>query len=796
MVFLAAGLIAPWINAARFGMPIQGAIEESLGRKVAFEEAYFSVFSGPGFSLRNVTISEDARYGIEPFAYVPTLDARLRLDKLLAGKLRFASLRLVDPTLSLVKSADGTWNVVQLVQRLTAPRHAPLNFFPSFEVANGRVNFKVGFRKATLYISESDLSIYPERSGKVYIQFSGSPARTDRAGMGFGHVRGSVDWFLNSSPVSPNRIEAEMNLDPSNLSELTTLVEGHDIGVHGTISARLRMAGPAGGLKVAGDLKLEDVHRWDLLPSSGEEWSVRYGGDLDLIHHRLDWRTAPAAGGQPTPVTMHVRVNDFLAHAGASIVAELHDAPLADLLPLATRMGVVLPNNADLRGAVNGAIGYSLGSGVAGGFVIGDAEAALPGAPTLRTERVKVMVAGDHVHFDPARVEAGGRDIQMSGNYFFSDQRADASLKTADFPLNGLKPLANSWFGGLAVFSGMSEGRLSGQLSYRQKAADALPGDEVPAAPWSGQFEVSDVSMHVPGLILPLREAQAHVTFNQNSFEVDHLTAKLGPRTVRASYRYNLLAKHTERAHIEFPVADLAELETALSPADRGESLWARLRMLRRTVPAWLNARNLEGDLEVGRLLADGQPLGSLASQFLWQGAHLQWTHVLLKLPQGQVSGHGTVNLASSTPEWHFSASATGYPWGGGSLNAAGEFASTGAGRDLLRNLQADGSFEGEGLTLAPSDTFENVAGRFRFTFAGGWPDLRLTDLQAMQEGDEWLGQGATQSDGTLLIDLAREGRQIHVVSSLTGEKSSGALQPDRQSPARGLSLQSGLHFF
>ena len=102
VVFLAAGLIAPWINAARFGMPIQGAIEESLGRKVAFEEAYFSVFSGPGFSLRNVTISEDARYGIEPFAYVPTLEARLRLDKLLAGKLRFASLRLMDPTLSLV----------------------------------------------------------------------------------------------------------------------------------------------------------------------------------------------------------------------------------------------------------------------------------------------------------------------------------------------------------------------------------------------------------------------------------------------------------------------------------------------------------------------------------------------------------------------------------------------------------------------------------------------------------------------------------------------------------------------
>ena len=372
---------------------------------------------------------------------------------------------------------------------------------------------------------------------------------------------------------------------------------------------------------------------------------------------------------------------------------------------------MVLPNNADLSGAVNGAIGYSNDSGVAGGFAIGKAEAALPGAPTLRAETVHVMVAGDHVHFDPAQIEAGGREIQMSGNYFFSDQRADAALKTTDFPVNELKPLANSWFGGLAAFSAMSDGRLSGQLNYRQKASEDLAAEETPERPWSGQFEVSGVSMHVPGIALPLRDTQARVIFNRNSLEVDHLAARLGPRSVRASYRYNLLAKHTERARIEFPVADLAELETALASADRSESLWARLRMLRRSAPAWLNARNLEGDLEVGHLLADGQPIGSLASHFVWQGADLEWTDVSLKLPQGQVRGHGTVNLASSTPEWHFAASATDYPWGGGSLSATGAFASAGAGKDLLRNLEADGSFAGEGLTLTPSDTFENVAG-------------------------------------------------------------------------------------
>ena len=291
LLLLAIGLIAPFINAKRFSGAIRNALESSLGRRVEFEDAHFNLFSGPGFSLENVTISEDPRYGIEPFAYVPILQARIRLDKLLVGRVQFASLKLVEPSLNFVKNAAGDWNVVSLMERLSAPRQVPLNLFPFFEVSNGRIDFKFGVRKTTLYISETDLSIYPVRSGKVYIAFSGSPARTDRAGMGFGHFRGGINWFLKGSARGTNQLQAEINLDPSNLSELTTLVEGHDIGVHGTVSSRLQVEGPATALNVKGVVRLNDVHRWDLLPSSGEEWVVRLGGNLDLVAHRFELST-------------------------------------------------------------------------------------------------------------------------------------------------------------------------------------------------------------------------------------------------------------------------------------------------------------------------------------------------------------------------------------------------------------------------------------------------------------------------------------------------------------------------
>ncbi|MBV9267858.1 MAG: hypothetical protein JO061_16945, partial [Acidobacteriaceae bacterium] len=68
-------IVAPFMNAARFSGRIQKALETSLGRKVSFQEAHFTLLFGPGFSLSDVSISEDSRYGSEVFAYVPKLQA-------------------------------------------------------------------------------------------------------------------------------------------------------------------------------------------------------------------------------------------------------------------------------------------------------------------------------------------------------------------------------------------------------------------------------------------------------------------------------------------------------------------------------------------------------------------------------------------------------------------------------------------------------------------------------------------------------------------------------------------------
>jgi hypothetical protein len=50
--------------------------------------------------------------------------------------------------------------------------------------------------------------------------------------------------------------------------------------------------------------------------------------------------------------------------------------------------------------------------------------------------------------------------------------------------------------------------------------------------------------------------------------------------------------------------------------------------------------------------------------------------------------------------------------------------------------------------------------------------------VQAVQEDNNWTGEGSTRSDGKLVVDLAHEGRQLHVVSTLAPEGPSAVVTP------------------
>lgn len=753
------GCAAPFVSATRFSGAIQQTLQQSLGRKVNFSAAHFTLFSGPGFSLEDVTIQENPQYGFEPFAHATELIAHLRVDKLLRGQIRFSSLRLVEPSLNLVKRADGAWNIVELVERLAAPRRMPLNLFPAFEIADGRINFKFGDRKTTLYVTDSDFTVYPERSGKLFMRFSGSPARTDRAGNGFGHLSGTANWFSAPHNGNSDQLEADVFVDPSNLAELTTLVQGYDIGVHGTVSSHFRVRGPATALRITGELHFTDIHRWDLLPSSGEDWRVRYRGDLDLLAHTFDLQTVSRTG-EISPVALALRVNDFLTHPSWSLETKLDNASARDVLPLAKRMGLALPDQLTLTGAIDGALTCS-SQGLSGGVSMKNVVATLPGVPPLRAAVATATVTSDRIHLDPALIQsASAGTLEASSDYFFSSQRLITSLSADNFSLDDLKNTANAWFGAPPAVLLLRHGTLSGLLTYIY--------DPKQQAAWSGQFQFADATIRTPVLAVPLLQSRGRITFTESTFDLDRFSAAASGQQINASYHYHQFAKRPERVQIELPAADLTQVEAALDPALRSQDLLSRLRLTRRSIPDWMAERNLDGELSIARFSVAANDLGPLTARFTWKGPEIQLASLQLHLPEGLIRGRGSVNLAAYSPQYRFTATASGFPWRAGLLGAEGELSTSGTGVDILQNLRAAGNFTARNVEMTADDLFDRIAGHFDFTFADGWPDLRLSSVEASDGEDEWNGDAATQSDGKLILNLEHAGQQRRVISTLS----------------------------
>ena len=178
--------------------------------------------------------------------------------------------------------------------------------------------------------------------------------------------------------------------------------------------------------------------------------------------------------------------------------------------------------------------------------------------------------------------------------------------------------------------------------------------------------------------------------------------------------------------------------------------------------------RNLEGDFAVNHFAVNGLELGELSSHFVWESTNLDITSLLLKLGVGRIDGSGSVDIASYQPRYNFTARLIGIPWAGGSINAEAEMQSSGIGPESLQHLQAAGSFSGDDLSLSADESFTKLSGLFDFSLANGWPDFRLSKVEASDGDDEWTGEAASQSDGKLVFDFRSAGRQKRIVSTLT----------------------------
>ncbi|HTB18731.1 MAG TPA: AsmA family protein [Bryobacteraceae bacterium] len=756
LVVGAVGVAAPKVSANRFRPRIQAALEAALNRPVHLGAVHLNLFTGPGFTVDDVLIDDDPTAGIEPFVHVESLQARIRWTSLFAGNLAFSSLRLDTPSVNVVKMPAGPWNIQPLLDRHAGAGAAHRRSVPDIQIRDGRINFKFGETKSVFYISDADVDVYPNETGDVVIRFTGAPARTDQASQSFGAL--SARGLLQSAPNGESRLSMGVHLDRTAISELTRLFHGSDVGVHGYVFADAKLDGPLSKLDITGDLNISDVHRWDLMPAPGEGWTLNYRGLLNLTGHHLELATLAAAPAQPDPVSAEFQLDDYLAAPKWSGNLQFRDLPAASLVETARHFGAPFPPGVQVEGKVEGVVGYSSHAGVDGQLSLSSASVKFPQGGATQLESAQLQISQGKVVLAPSEVQLeDGQSAQIEGEYAFDNSHAAFRISTRQLTVGAAHLLDAA---PIPVLDQLKQGSWKGWIAYENAAEN--PGV------WSGQYELQNAVLEIPGLAAPVRLASATVQMSDGGFQLTRIRGRAGTVKFEGDCRYDASAPRPLRLRLTVPELQLADLEGLLLPAlSRDEGFLARAFRRDRPLPKWLLERDADVSLQVSSLMNGELPLGDVNAHAVWHGPSITVSKMEWHLDAMHATAQMSVNLSKAEPSYDLNGTVENFDYRNGQLDIDGELQTRGIGAGLLLNLRSKGTFEGRGIMLAPDAEMREVSGSYRLGGLPGVARLLLSNLQVMQGAETLVGQGASQPDGRIVLELASGRKQVRLTGML-----------------------------
>ena len=758
---LAAGIAAPYLSGNRFAPRIRAALESALARKVELGAIHFSLFAGPGFSIDNVVIHENPAIGIEPIAHVGSLEAVPRIASIFSGHLEFASIRLDDASINVAKtggpSEPGRWNFEPLLNR------SVIRAIPEVHVRSGRINFKFGDTKSVFYLTNTDLDITPPSRGSAAwnVEFNGEPARTDKPAHGFGEFSARGRW----TQTGAGRLDLDVRLEKSEISEIVALVHGFDAGVHGTVAGRMHFAGPLDDIRISGNMNVEGVHRWDRMPPYGQSWPLRLAGRLNVPAQIVEMESS-TAGGETLPLAVRFRCSDYLSQPRWGAALNWNRFPAGPVLDLARHMGADLPPKLNMTGSLDGVLGYSEQGSLQGELSFHDASVAMPDSPPIRSGQARLIFDRGHARLAPALVRtAQDETAQLEADYDWKQQSLDLTISTDSMRVESLR--AQAALAAIPWLEQVPSGTWKGQLRY-QIAALAAAGPAIKTG-WTGAIDLQNAQFPLPGLAEPVAVESASVHIDGARVALDHIQAQAGKIALEGDYRYEPQMARPHRLHIKIPEADAEELEQLLMPTLRHSSgLIARALSLARTsLPEWLAGRHVDATVQIGALHLGDAEVSALETHLLWDAAKAEFTDIRATLDGGRVTGVLAVGLRGNRPIYLLQAHAKGVEWKSGKVDADTVLESSGTGLELLARLHSSGAFVARGLEMEALPDLETVSGTYDLVWAQLAPIMRFTDLQLVSGDETYTGQGGTQPDGRLLFQLTSGSKEMHMSGTL-----------------------------
>jgi hypothetical protein len=746
-VLLLAGVAgAPYLSADIFKEQIRVNLERVLHRKVELDgEARFQLYPRPGVSLSHVVIHELPELGVEPIAYLgypgSSLDVSLSPVSLLVGKIRVTGVRLVAPSLNIMKTPDGAWNVQPLLDQAMGED------LDALEVQGGRLNIKIGNVKSVFYLNDADLRIEVDSSNRnrYGITIEGDPARTDRTVSSFGRLSGRGMLTLGRGGAEP-QINLSLSIDRTPISEIVMALEGRSGGLGGFVASQAKLSGPLSEVSIEGRLDLNEADRFGwLFPRTSR--GIGYTGRLDWVNQELRLSTRDAEAGAD-PVSVRMRAFDLFRHPKWAALLGINQTPLASVRALAGEFGINLPSETPMEGSLSGVLGYSSLHGTRGQLEISQAAVPVPKVPAATLTTARVLVDNHRWKVPAAEIRFSEREaltVETAGDA--SSGAREVAVASAGLGVERSRQLWKFLAGGTdpPFFDRCGQGQWSGAIRFVQ--------DSQGAGAWSGDVRVVGAVCTLEGIAAPAIVDSAQVSIRGGTMLARRVAVRVGELELTGEVDHDPRLRRHTRLRVAAVEASAGEIERLLLPSIRRERGFFSRTLGRRTpLPEWLSRRRLDAQIRVAILTAGEQRAEGVDAHLAWDGEVIEVPQFHAALMNGAVNGRFRISIAEAEPSYRGHFEFNDVALREGRIDGAADWETAGAGvARLLSTLQAQGRFSVEGNPLLAADPpCEAVSGAFTF----GGSRFQLTNLQVTSAGESWQGHGNTGPDGRVQLDL------------------------------------------
>ncbi|RZU42323.1 AsmA family protein [Edaphobacter modestus] len=334
LIVLLLIFVPPLVNIGRYQRRIATSIGDSLGRPVHLDRISLTLFPLPGFTIENLVVGENPAFGVEPIIRANSVRATLRIPSLWRRQVEFSTISFTDPSVNLVHTADGKWNIEGILLQAshietapTAQRHAgSAPRFPYIEATGARLNFKQEQEKLPFSLVDADFALWLPDPHQWHLRLRAHPTRTDSNVSDTGTIE--LESTLGAAPsLSQVPLNLQGQWRDAPLGEATRVLFGRDAGWRGEMNLSVNIRGTFGESAVTTRLHLEDARPSDFVPETPLSAQVEcYATASGLFHAfedvRCSWPPAASSHAQAVALTGTIpnvhRLSDSSLQLGTS----------------------------------------------------------------------------------------------------------------------------------------------------------------------------------------------------------------------------------------------------------------------------------------------------------------------------------------------------------------------------------------------------------------------------------------------------------------------------------------------